>query len=117
MKRRLKIILSIFVYFFCVLALSDVLSGGEPLVDEFVILGLGAFWTAYLIKPFKLPKFLMAFLIFLISSVLHNIISHLLKIEETFFFSLALLSFLASFILCLVFIFKKIKSLIKKRGK
>ena len=109
MKRLLKIILSISVYIFCLMALADVLSGGEPLVDEFVILGLGAFWTAYLIKPFKLPKFLKAFLIFLVSAVLHNIISHLSKTEETLFFTLALLSFLLSLILFLTLIFKKTK--------
>lgn len=117
MKRRLKIILSISVYIFCILALGDVLSGGEPLIDELIVLALGAFLTAYLIKPFKLPSFAKLFLLFLTSSVLHNIISHLLKIEESFFFTFALLSFFISLILFLTFIFKKIKSLIKKKEK
>ena len=91
------------------MALGDVLSGGEPLVDELIILGLGAIWTAYLIKPFKLPRFAAFFLIFLICAVLHNIIAHLLITEETFFFTIALLSLLISIILFPTFLSKKIK--------
>jgi len=110
MKRLTKIIFSVPIYIFSLLALADVLSGGEPLIDEFIILGLGAIWTAYLARSFKAPKFFLAFLIFLVNAVLHNVISHLLGTEEAFFFILALLSFVISVILFLTFLFKKFKN-------
>jgi len=96
------------------MALGDVLSGGEPLIDEFIILGLGAIWTAYLIKPFRLPRFVTFFLIFLICAVLHNIIAHLLMTEETFFFTIALLSFVISAVLLTIFLYKKAKVITKR---
>lgn len=114
MKKSTKIILSIPVSILCLLALGDVLSGGEPLVDEFIILGLGITWFIYLKTPFKLPGFFIAFIFFLISVVLHNIISHLAGFEEPIFFVLSLLSFVASVILFLVFLFKKIQDKIVK---
>jgi len=114
MKKVVKIIFSIPVIVFCLLALADVLSGGEPLIDEFIILFLGGLWFLYLKKPFKLPKFIIAFLVAIGCSVLHNIISHLLKVEEPVFFLATLISFAASVILLLIFLFKKIKSKFSK---
>lgn len=113
MKKLIKIILSLPIFAFCLLALADVLSGGEPLIDEFIILGLGAIWLVYLIKPFKPPRFFIVFLISVASVVLHNVISHLSGFEEPFFFLLSLFSLAASVILLIVFLFRKIKT--KKR--
>lgn len=114
MGRLTKIIITVPVFVFCLLAMADVLSGGEPLIDETVILGMGALWFAYLIKPFKPPAFLLAFLLFLASTVIHNIVSHLLQTEEPFFFITALLSLAVALILLLVFIFKKAREKLLK---
>lgn len=116
-QNLIKIALSIPIFIFCLLALADILSGGEPLIDEFIILGLGITWFIYLKKPFKPPRFLTAFIIFLGSSVLHNIISYLIHFEEPVFFFLALLSFATSVILFLIFIFKRLKNVLKKKKK
>ena len=117
MAYSFRILFSLLVIIFCFLALGDILSGSESLIISFLILGLSALWFGYLIKPFKAPKFITFFLIFLASVVLHNFASRFLQTEECFFFSLALLSLLASIIFCLVFIFKRAKNLIKKRKK
>lgn len=117
MKKIFKIILSIPIFIFFFLALGDILSGGEPLVDEFIIVFMTGIWVVWLKKEFKLPKFLKAFLIFLGSSVLHNVLSHLLRFEEPVFFFLALFSLAAGFILLLFFLGGKIRALFKKLKK
>jgi len=117
MKRLVKIILSIPVFSLFVLALSNILAGEKQLIDELVVVGLALVWLVYLIKPFKSPKFFLAFLIFIVNVILHNFLSYLLKVEEPVFFSLALLSLLFSVILLLLFVFNKLKELIKKVKK
>ena len=112
MKKLTKILLSIPITIFCFLALADILSGGEPLIDEFIVLSLGVTWFIWLKTQFKPPKFLIAFLVFLISVVLHNVISHLLKFEEPIFFILSLFFLAASIILLAVFIIKKIEKFV-----
>jgi len=107
MKKLYKIIFSFPIFIFCLLALADILSGGEPLIDETIIVILSLLWLVYLIKPFKPPKFFVAFLISLASIVLHNILSHLLRFEEPVFFFFALLSFSVSVILFFTFIIKR----------
>lgn len=114
MRKIIKIILSIPVFIFYLLALADILNGRELLIGEFIILGLGGIWFVYLIKPFKPPKFLIGFWVFLISVVLHNVIFYLLKFEEPVFFFLSLFSFTTSVILFFTFIIKKVLKVTKK---
>ncbi|HUV46824.1 MAG TPA: hypothetical protein VMW29_01690 [Candidatus Bathyarchaeia archaeon] len=114
MKKLFKIIFSIPIFFFFLLALADILSGDEPLIDETIIVILTLVWVVYLIKPFKPPKFFLAFLIFLLSTVFHNVISHLMRFEEPFFFLLALLSFAASVILFFTYLIRKFFRSVKR---
>lgn len=115
MKKIVKIILSIPIFTLCLLALGDILSGGELLVDEFIVVFMTGVWLVWLKKEFVVPNFLKAFLIFLMTTVLHNFLSHWLKFEEPVFFFLALFSLVASGILLLIFVFKKIKKVLVKK--
>ncbi|MFC1711374.1 hypothetical protein ACFLZ1_02180 [Patescibacteria group bacterium] len=119
MKKISKILVSIVVFIFFFLALGDIVEGsGESLIDEFFVLGLSIIWFVYLIKPFKPPKFLIAFLLFILSTVLHNVISYLLKTEEPVFFILSLIFLLVSIALLFIFIFSLIKgNFFKKKNK
>jgi hypothetical protein len=108
MKKILKIILSILIYLLCFSALRQVFITQRSLVDEFIMLGLGALWTVWLVKPFKPPPFLIAFLLFVAFAVLHNLVYAIFAWEEPVFFMLALLCLPASVILLAIFIFQQI---------
>ncbi len=109
-----KILVSIFIILVCFTSLRDIFKGQKNTILECLILFLGAIWFIYLIHPFRLPKFFIAFLIFFISAVLHNIISYLAKAEEPVFFFLSLIALFMSFILAVSSIIQKLKKLLSK---
>ncbi len=108
MKKIVKLVFSVLIYLLCFLALRKVFITQRSLVDEFVMLILGGLWTVWLVKPFKPPYFLTAFLLFIVFTVLHNLVYAIFSFEEPVFFLLALLSLSASVILLIIFVIKKI---------
>ncbi|MBU0618972.1 hypothetical protein KKD62_01925 [Patescibacteria group bacterium] len=112
MKQKTKILVSVLIFPLSALAILDILSGGEPLVDESIILSLDITWLAYLIKPFRPPGFILAFLAFLIGLVIHNVGSHLLGFEEPVFFLFSLGALTTTFGLLIVHLLGKFKKLL-----
>lgn len=112
MKQKTKIVISVIAFPFYVLAIRDIVAGGEPLIDEAIILSLGITWLAYLIKPFQPPKFILAFMFFLLGIVIHNVGSFLLGFEEPIFFLFSLGALTTAFCLLIVHLLGKFKKLL-----
>jgi len=111
----LKFIVSTFVILFCFTALHDILVGQKNTAIECIVLFFGVIWFIYLIHPFRPPKFLLAFFVFLISVVLHNVISFFIKTEEPVFFFLSLIALFLSFIWVVSSIVQKLRKLLFKK--
>ncbi len=107
----IKTVVSFFAVLFSLLALHDILKGRENVLDEVIVLFLTGVWFLHLVRPFKPNQFFPFLLLSLSSLVLHNVISHLFKFEDGFFFVLTFLFFGLSLIYFIKFILKSYVSL------
>jgi hypothetical protein len=109
LNKQIKILFSLLWILFSWGALYDILAGQEKVLDEVIVLIFAGLWFLYLIKPFKLAKFLFFLLLSLASLILHNVLSHLLRFKEGFFFILIFLFLFLSVYYFFAGLFKQFK--------